>query len=684
MRMHATGLAFLFILAASAAPVHAQDRIDKDAPSIDDSDAPLEKYKSAQILLFDALRNDSSPRQQVLAGRIYISSDDETPAALRPKGADVVARAAQLAPDDVFVQWQAAAQGSYFSSACGPTRRPEGEVANLLRLEPDNAAALQFAVALAQAKDDQVAIDDALSRMAAASGADDHLTDELAAWTKAHVAHPEADNPLTDIWHQANATPQAKALLSALSHLSYRSSSTSSELETACKPDGASDRTWQRLGWCADAARLFATKGSSLQLREQGLKLLATTGDHSDATAELQRQYDWLEAHGANPMQNAEAMSDAPTDVQSDWQGASSEVAAIEHRLKRTGQPLTPPSGWTKEIRADEESSGDSNDVAVLRKSYADYLKGLMGDMRGSADVREQALALGPGLAFVVAIAADEEADKADPKSNTAAAALADLAAANPDNLFVQWIAAVSTDGANSVATSSAIARTQRLDADNAAAWALSLSRDTPMAESSRILQHMAAGKRYDVHGAEILAVALTAARRHPMAPELADALGAVSPEQGSSSDAMTAGVAMMLAYSTFGAAPAITAVCSAAVASSEQVRRNNCIAVGHLMLHEGRSLVDVSIGEILLRQLEALGPSDENRARQVAWWHSASTPKVMFGSDGGVTYFNDFISSGSEIEATRLAAKRLGKAEPPADWKSPAEKRASLRAKHG
>jgi hypothetical protein len=78
----------------------------------------------------------------------------------------------------------AADQIEYYNSQCGPTRWPEAEIANLARLEPDNAGALQYAAALAQAKGDETALDDALARMASAKRADDHLADEIAAWTR--------------------------------------------------------------------------------------------------------------------------------------------------------------------------------------------------------------------------------------------------------------------------------------------------------------------------------------------------------------------------------------------------------------------------------------------------------------------------------------------------------------------
>ena len=232
-----------------------------------------EEYARTNIERYDALSASPSPRQQVLAGRIYLEQEEETPALIRPRRADVVARAVQLAPDDSFVQWMAADQGSYTSSQCGPTKRPEAEVSNLVRLEPDNAAAWRFAVALASAIGDQAGVDDALSRMASASRADDHSIEQLEEWTKAFSATPEpkitwehADSDLSNDDH---------AMLAGLGKIGSAYSSVASVVLGVCTMEVDNDRIWKRLGWCADAATTLASRGSSLALREEGLALLA-------------------------------------------------------------------------------------------------------------------------------------------------------------------------------------------------------------------------------------------------------------------------------------------------------------------------------------------------------------------------------------------------------------------------
>src|SRR5690242_11154979 len=174
--------------ATSAAPIDDANPV----VTLDDDEAhAVDSFKRSQEALYDTLAADSSPRTQILTLEVYIPNDDATPSALRPKRETVAARAVDFAPDDAFVQWLAATNGDYSSSRCGPTHWPETEVSNLVRLEPDNAGAWLFAVAIAQAKGEEAAVDETLSRMAAAPRADDHLVDEISAWKSVYAAHPE-------------------------------------------------------------------------------------------------------------------------------------------------------------------------------------------------------------------------------------------------------------------------------------------------------------------------------------------------------------------------------------------------------------------------------------------------------------------------------------------------------------
>jgi len=660
-----SGWKIVLVLTLATTAGRAQAASPAPAPDADGTDGETigSDYARVQIALYDALRNDPSPQQQILAGRLYID-DDDTPTALRPKRTDVVARAAGLAPDDAYVQWVAADQGNYTSSQCGPTRWPEAEVAHLLQLEPDNAGALQYAAALAHAKGDQLALDDALARMAAARRADDHLGDEIAAWTRAYLAHPQA-SPFADMANKDDASPASHALVSALRQTGFRSSRVDSALAAACKPDADTDRTWQRLGWCADAGVLLATRGNSFALRELGLKMLTAAGATPDDLADLQRSFDWLKANASSPMQNAEAFSDAPSDRAADWNGAPSEIVATERRLKRLGKPLLPPPGWTQ--HGDGEVISEADQAAG--DAWQAYLKSLLAAMQASGDLRERALALSemPLLARISssgAAAADDKVDSVSPATDN----LASFAAAHPDDAIVQWIAA--TAPSTTTLANPAIANIQRLESDNGAAWALSLGATS----SPELLQRMGQATRFDDHSTHVLGLWLAALRRNPPPADLTAVLA-----QGESADVNTPqavefSAAMSLAMAGMNTAPWTQTfkACKALPPQAPASSRDGCVHAGRLLLHESTSLIGASIGAAILRTLGSLDARDLDRSRHLEWWReSLSIPT----GDAVTHYAEDYLSTGSEIEALRLAATRLGKAEPPSDWKSRHEK---------
>ena len=104
MRIAIGGIAFA--LACFTAPSRAASTGPVDGSTTAVADSFQQKYRRDQRERFEALRSESSPRMQVLAGRIYLDRDDPANKLL-PKPEDVVVRAAQLAPDDAFVQWVA-------------------------------------------------------------------------------------------------------------------------------------------------------------------------------------------------------------------------------------------------------------------------------------------------------------------------------------------------------------------------------------------------------------------------------------------------------------------------------------------------------------------------------------------------------------------------------------------------
>ena len=649
MDSRSLGLGIVLVLGAHAGAIRAAETSGDDA---------LKQYRQSQLETYDALTGDSSPRMQVLAGRLLI---DEADLHLRPKRAEAVARAANLAPDDVFVQWVAADTGNYWSSQCGPVTYPEAEVATLVRLEPDNAAALSYAVALAQAKGDSKSVDDALARMASASRADDHVGEEIAAWRTVYVAHP------VSAFDDDSSDPADRALMQAL--MTMRSSSASSALENACKPDARAENPWQRLGRCVDAGLLLVQKGNSFSLRDKGIEMLKAAGATSDDLADLHRHLAWLKSNSASFMQNATVYGDSPEDRAADWNGAPSEIGATMRRLARLGLPSTPPAGWAEPSANDEESAEET----AANTAWRDYLVGLVDAMRSGGDVREKALAL---AAAPITAWADksQSADASLAKLAADRASLVALAASHPDDALVNWVAATFvTEGNEPDAT--ALANLQRIEGDNAAVWALSLA--TSGADTDGTLGHMAASRRYDAHYIDLLGAWDRVVAQHGLSEDALEAMRDQMPASAMKVSSENARATMAVMFATMGSVSAIRYQSLAtACGSTQPPRRASCVATGRLMFDDGHSLLTQRIGQMLLRLTGALDANDQARARQLDWW-TESMLTVFGDGASSARYVEETLSTKSEVEAMRRAMARAGKLDPPADWKSAAEQNA-------
>lgn len=592
------------------------------------------KWRAANVALFDHLRADPSSRVQVLAADLYLGKDDTL---LGPTPDDIVARAARLAPDDAFVQWTAARDGNYWSNSCGPAVRPEAAVANLLRLEPDNAAVWTYAVALASLAGDQDSVDSALSRMASAKHADDHLIEHWHAWRDVFAANPNLRDPSMGFEH---VPAERRAEVAAYFKADGGTGSAARVMRAACSTD-AGERTWQRLGWCADAGRLLAAKGGSLELRGEGLELLEAIGDRSDETARLRRQLEWLRDHHRMPDGDAD---------KADWQGVTTQIEAIERRLARLGEPASVPEVWT----SSEETA--RNQASTIR----DYWRSLAEAMRADADVRMQALAasLEPMLMVFDAFTPMAEGDDKG-------AALADLAAKHPDDVLVQWIATGNEQGGGPMV----MANLQRLEPDNAAALGMPLgtaNEDVP--ETADILRKMASAARFEVHFADRLGLWLEALRRTPPPDDLLAIrrlIGDPAPTADVAAKTMAYGLANF-------AHPPMNLMRACAEKAVEDVqRRDDCITIGRLMLHSDEIMLTVMVGGEILKQAGALDGVDLARLRSAMWWWTFSRQGTTTGMPDEAM-LDDVIANGSEVEAMRRFAERAGKATPPDDWKLP------------
>lgn len=632
--------------------------------TIDDESNTMARFRQMERDRFEVLRADSSPRAQVLAGSIWLDPDDVANKLL-PKPDEIKQRAVGLAPDDAFVQWFAAEDGSYFSSQCGPTTWPETEVANLTRLEADNAAAWQYAVALAHAKGDHAGIDAALARMAGARRASDHQGELVRLWQGLYAQYPawlksiSADiEPAED--GRETLPSQDATMLRVLQESANQSGRVDAKLEEVCKPDATQDSALQRLGWCVRAGELLADKGSSISLRQTGLKMLAAAGATQAELADQRYQLQYLIENAATPQHNYALFGSADDGLAADWRNADGDIAATLHRLARLGLPATPPPGWVSAAERMHEESDRAEDA------WTSYLDAVAVDLAARSDVRERALGV-----FVTNMRKDMSADDqrgADAAGESADAvadtALADLAAANPGNAFVQWLAL-----GDASANAQALVRLQQLDADNAFVWLASLEDE---ADAGQILHRAATASRYDDYSLVSFGLLHAAFARQPV-PESYREMFAREGISGDAAEvdkvaAVSGALMLEMGSPAFGSVDGFARACGIGKAANANANaaamRDDCIAIARLMLHTGKSRLVTMVGTRILLNLDALEGEDRVLARRIAWWQAQA---LMSDRMTGV-FADDYVAKG-ELAALGAAAARNGKAEPPADW---------------
>ncbi len=298
-------------------------------------------YWRLNLSLYDGLVRDTSPRQRVLVASQHVPSEV---AASRPKREHIVSSTVDLAIDDAFVQWYAAYYGSY----CRTCRGPESAIANLTRLEPDNAVGWAFAVTLALGKGDMDGVDHALSRMASATRADDHLMEAFVEWGEAFASgYADASHV---VWMDEDPPPEIAAFAFAARKTTKDPSWHAESVAKACRTDTTDPmQELHRLNWCVDAGRTLAGRGNSLELRKLGLSMLEASHEDGESTRRLRRQYAWLAAHDQPPDRHDHHV-EAMRVLLELWTGAESHVAIIERDLASREKPLQVPDEWGKSL----------------------------------------------------------------------------------------------------------------------------------------------------------------------------------------------------------------------------------------------------------------------------------------------------------------------------------------------
>jgi len=256
----------------------------------------------------------------------------------------------------------------------------------------------------------------------------------------------------------------------------------------------------------------------------------------------------------------------------------------------------------------------------------------------------------------------------AAPGSAEAAATLAKAATAAPDDVLVQWVAAVSGNEA-------ATAALTRLQPDNAASWLPALRAAIGRRDETAIddaLTGFAAGTHVDDHYGQLLHAWQDVLQRQPDA-QICD---------GDEKHCVRAGRDFVLAValtaaSVFPAVQPILAFCKATAADSP--RRRQCEAGGRVMLEDGDTLVSSAVGFALLRGLGALTPADEALRRQQEWLSDATMPvhrRLEPGTPEFAAFVADWTALDNEFEVMRRLAQRAGQPPlPPDGWVSPGQR---------
>jgi hypothetical protein len=304
------------------------------------------------------------------------------------------------------------------------------------------------------------------------------------------------------------------------------------------------------------------------------------------------------------------------------------------------------------------------SDVAIAAEAQAAnsaaawnaYLAPVLEAMRTSVDVHEQALALSAMHRLQPDVASADAHGGAD----TSSEAIGAIARAHPDDVLLQRIAALEGRGPTRAA---ALARLQQLEPDNAANWALSLpgSRDKPT-DPLPTLDRMAAAVRFDDGTAGDAAVWSRAfARFLPPQDVLASADPTDMPDNPTGLANMSAfGMAMATGIAWHD----LLAACKPGpdTGTTAGVRRDRCVTVGRLLLHEATTLIAAHMGEAVLRRLDATDDRDAARIADLRAWRQAAMP-----ADAGwnEAFLANWLVTGSEIEALRLGATGAGESAP-------------------
>lgn len=299
------------------------------ASSPGDFDVEAQQEYNSQII--DALLADGSPHAIVLAAASLTYVDKNSDSTTKRQH-ELLDRAAQMAPDDAWVQWVAAV-------STPPTDRLSEPALALQRLDPDNGAVWLFQMNVAIRAGDNAGVTEALRRIGASSHYNDYFMTSSVEWQKflSGFALPRS-------FANVDKPKSAQIAMSmALSRATDMALENYSSPMPACKPTEhplAPDRREA----CQAAGRLMWSKSNSLLSMGVGASVLCMAGAVDAAAITREQKYFMEEA----TLASVRAMEDPDEFAhwQIDWLQTLSEVQAARNLLARAGIPVLPPADW--------------------------------------------------------------------------------------------------------------------------------------------------------------------------------------------------------------------------------------------------------------------------------------------------------------------------------------------------
>ena len=305
--------------------------IAETAPQAAQDQAAMQKYNEQ---LTEALLAEGTPRSTVLAATSMVYADKGSRSAIDERRRELLDRAAQMAPDDAWVQWMAAMSRQPADTLSAPALA-------LQRLEPDNGAVWLFQLQVATRAKDNKGITDALERIAASSHFDEYFTATAFEWRKFLLGFPLPEPGV--VANAGKLTTEQMAMIAAIARAAATAMPSYSSPISACKSK-EQPLTADRREACLAAGRLILNESNTLMSRQIGVALLRLA--EADDAAEINRNTKYfMEEYSLASIAELED-PDKFERWQADWLQTGNEIQAARNMLIRAGIPLLPPADW--------------------------------------------------------------------------------------------------------------------------------------------------------------------------------------------------------------------------------------------------------------------------------------------------------------------------------------------------